>query len=142
MFKLVIQDDEGKTTVVPLIRDEITNGRKEGNTIRLTERNVSLWDLLDFFPPDAVGPRGPADAPRPYQVKPVVIETDLGWSFETDIQFGSWVFRPRSPKQPGMMKWCKERGLEVGDTIVLERTGERAYRVSLEKASPTGPGAS
>jgi ABC transport system ATP-binding/permease protein len=41
MFKLIIQDDEGKTTVVPLIRDEITIGRKEGNTIRLTERNVS-----------------------------------------------------------------------------------------------------
>ena len=41
MFKLVIQDDEGKTTVVPLIRDEIYIGRKEGNTIRLTERNVS-----------------------------------------------------------------------------------------------------
>jgi pSer/pThr/pTyr-binding forkhead associated (FHA) protein len=40
-FKLVIQDDEGKTTVVPLKRDEITIGRKEGNTIRLTERNVS-----------------------------------------------------------------------------------------------------
>src|SRR5262249_22031593 len=39
--KLIIQDDEGKTTVVPLIRDEITIGRKEGNTIRLTERNVS-----------------------------------------------------------------------------------------------------
>lgn len=41
MFKLVICDDEGKTTVVPLIRDEVTIGRKEGNTIRLTDRNVS-----------------------------------------------------------------------------------------------------
>lgn len=41
MLKLVISDDEGKTTVVPLARDEITIGRKEGNTIRLTERNVS-----------------------------------------------------------------------------------------------------
>src|SRR5260370_36454850 len=41
MFKLIIEDDEGKTTVVPLIRDEITIGRKEGDTIRLTERNVS-----------------------------------------------------------------------------------------------------
>lgn len=41
MYKLVISDDEGKTTVVPLVRDEITIGRKEGNTIRLTERNVS-----------------------------------------------------------------------------------------------------
>ena len=41
MFKLTIEDDEGKTTVVPLARDEITIGRLEGNTIRLTERNVS-----------------------------------------------------------------------------------------------------
>jgi pSer/pThr/pTyr-binding forkhead associated (FHA) protein len=41
MLRLVIEDDEGKQTVVPLIRDEITIGRQEGNTIRLTERNVS-----------------------------------------------------------------------------------------------------
>jgi pSer/pThr/pTyr-binding forkhead associated (FHA) protein len=41
MYKLVISDDEGRTTVVPLLRDEITIGRNEGNTIRLTERNVS-----------------------------------------------------------------------------------------------------
>ena len=41
MFKLSIEDDEGKTTVVPLARDEMTVGRLEGNTIRLTERNVS-----------------------------------------------------------------------------------------------------
>ncbi|MBI5480819.1 MAG: FHA domain-containing protein [Deltaproteobacteria bacterium] len=41
MVKLIIEDDEGKTTVVPLNRDEVTVGRKEGNTIRLTERNVS-----------------------------------------------------------------------------------------------------
>ena len=42
MFKLVIQDDEGKTTVVPLIRDEITIGRKEGNTIRLDDSSPKL----------------------------------------------------------------------------------------------------
>jgi pSer/pThr/pTyr-binding forkhead associated (FHA) protein len=41
VFKLTIEDDEGKTTVVPLARDEMTIGRLEGNTIRLTERNVS-----------------------------------------------------------------------------------------------------
>jgi ABC transport system ATP-binding/permease protein len=41
MHKLVISDDEGKTTVVPLVRDELTIGRKEGNAVRLTERNVS-----------------------------------------------------------------------------------------------------
>jgi pSer/pThr/pTyr-binding forkhead associated (FHA) protein len=41
MWKLVIEDDEGKRTVVPLTRDDYTLGRREGNTIRLTERNVS-----------------------------------------------------------------------------------------------------
>jgi pSer/pThr/pTyr-binding forkhead associated (FHA) protein len=41
MWKLVIEDDEGKRTVVPLSRDDYTIGRKEGNSIRLTERNVS-----------------------------------------------------------------------------------------------------
>jgi pSer/pThr/pTyr-binding forkhead associated (FHA) protein len=41
MWKLVIEDDEAKRTSVPLTRDDYTIGRKEGNTIRLTERNVS-----------------------------------------------------------------------------------------------------
>jgi pSer/pThr/pTyr-binding forkhead associated (FHA) protein len=41
VLKLTIEDDEGKTTVIPVIRDEMTIGRQEGNTIRLTEQNVS-----------------------------------------------------------------------------------------------------
>jgi pSer/pThr/pTyr-binding forkhead associated (FHA) protein len=41
MWKLVIDDDEGKRTVVPLTREQYSIGRKDGNTIRLTERNVS-----------------------------------------------------------------------------------------------------
>jgi len=40
-FKLIIIDDEGKSTVVPLTRNDYTVGRQEGNVIRLTERNVS-----------------------------------------------------------------------------------------------------
>ena len=40
MLKLVIEDGDGTTHVVPIIRDLITIGREEGNTIRLTERNV------------------------------------------------------------------------------------------------------
>lgn len=40
-MKLIIEDDEGHKTTVPFVRDEITVGRQEGNTIRLTERNVS-----------------------------------------------------------------------------------------------------
>ena len=49
-----------------------------------TQRNFPLWDVLDFFPNDAIGARGPGDAPRPYEVKPITIQTDLGFSFETD----------------------------------------------------------
>lgn len=53
-FRLVITDDEGKATTVALVRDEITIGRKKGNTIRLTERNISrehakLARLNDVF---------------------------------------------------------------------------------------------
>jgi hypothetical protein len=100
-----------------------------------TQRNVPLWDILEFFPRDAVGPRGPADAPRPYEVRPVVVETDLGWTFESDIQFGTWVFRPRSPALPGLTRWCRERGLEPGDALVFEALGERRYALRLEKAA-------
>jgi hypothetical protein len=103
-----------------------------------TQRNVPLWDILEFFPPDVIGPRGPSDAPRPYEVKPVTIETDLGWSFESDIQFGTWVFRPRSPKQNGLMRWCRERGLEPGDALVFERAAERRFTLRLEKGTSGG----
>lgn len=41
MHKLVISDEGGKTILVPLVRDELTIGRKEGNVVRLIERNVS-----------------------------------------------------------------------------------------------------
>ena len=114
----------------PTIRIPI---RSKEDLWTFTERNVSLWDVLDFFPADSVGPRGPSDAPRPYEVKPVTIETDLDFVFETDIQYGTWMFRPRSPKQPGMMKWCRERGLEVGDAIVFEKVEERRFALKLEK---------
>ena len=40
-YKLIIEDDEGKRSVVPVELGEISVGRLEGNTIRLNERNVS-----------------------------------------------------------------------------------------------------
>ncbi|MBN2340540.1 MAG: FHA domain-containing protein [Deltaproteobacteria bacterium] len=41
MYKIVICDDEGKTTIIPFSRREYSIGRKEGNAIRLTDRNIS-----------------------------------------------------------------------------------------------------
>ncbi|MGC8927353.1 MAG: tetratricopeptide repeat protein [Myxococcota bacterium] len=43
MYKIIIEDDEGRITQVPFRWPEITIGRKEGNVIRLTERNVSRF---------------------------------------------------------------------------------------------------
>lgn len=42
-WKLLIEDDVGDTTSVPLLRGLLTIGRKEGNTVRLTARNVSRF---------------------------------------------------------------------------------------------------
>ena len=41
MHKIVISDDEGKTLLLPFSRNEFTIGRMLGNTIRLTDRNIS-----------------------------------------------------------------------------------------------------
>jgi len=40
-MKLIIEDDEGRKTVIPVVQDEITIGRNDGNLVRLTEKNVS-----------------------------------------------------------------------------------------------------
>ena len=40
-MKLIIEDDEGRRTVIPVVRDELTIGRNESNMVRLMEKNVS-----------------------------------------------------------------------------------------------------
>ena len=40
-MKLIIEDDEGRRTVIPLFRDELTIGRSAESAVRLTEKNVS-----------------------------------------------------------------------------------------------------
>jgi ABC transport system ATP-binding/permease protein len=39
--KLIIEDDEGRRTVLPLVRDEVLIGRSQDATVRLKEKNVS-----------------------------------------------------------------------------------------------------
>src|SRR5262249_34846247 len=41
MWKLTIEDDEGKQTALPLAHEEYSLGRGETNAIRLTDRNIS-----------------------------------------------------------------------------------------------------
>jgi pSer/pThr/pTyr-binding forkhead associated (FHA) protein len=40
-MKLIIEDDEGRRTVIPLFRDELIIGRAEGSAVRLPEKDVS-----------------------------------------------------------------------------------------------------
>ena len=40
-MKLIIEDGQGRRTVVPLVRGEITIGRNEQNVVTLAEKNVS-----------------------------------------------------------------------------------------------------
>lgn len=40
-LRLIIEDDEGSTTIVALGQNAVTIGRQAGNTIQLTEQNVS-----------------------------------------------------------------------------------------------------
>src|SRR5579859_1708461 len=63
MWKLVIEDDEGKRTVVPLTREQYSIGRKDGNTIRLTERNVSREHARIFKKPPNGAPVVDPDKP-------------------------------------------------------------------------------
>jgi pSer/pThr/pTyr-binding forkhead associated (FHA) protein len=64
MWKLVIEDDEGKRTVVPLTREQYSIGRKDGNTIRLTERNVSREHARIFKKPPNGAPVVDPDKPN------------------------------------------------------------------------------
>lgn len=43
MYQLTIQDDEGQTRSIRLGAEAVTIGRKEGNAVRLCERNVSRY---------------------------------------------------------------------------------------------------
>ena len=112
MFKLVICDDEGKTTIVPLIRDEITIGRKEGNTIRLTDRNVSRQHarLLrqgenDFLVTDLTSRNGtkvngevvPPDRPRKVTPGDQIYIGDYNLSVRTDVSAGVPMGRQMDP---------------------------------------------
>ncbi len=54
MYLLIIIDEDGGSVEVPFIRNEITIGRKVGNTIRLAERNISRRHARLYREKDAI----------------------------------------------------------------------------------------
>lgn len=91
------------------------------------EKQINLFDILDFFPFDSIeSAHG--------EGKKLLIETDLGWSFETDIERGKFCFRKKSKSMNGTGKWVAESGLKPGETICIEKLAD--YHYKLFKSEP------
>lgn len=101
------------------------------------ERAIPLFDILDFFPPDTLGPpnlgKKLSTARRGTSL---TIETDLGWSFTTDIASDQKIFR-NSSRQRGTGRWVREAQLKPGDFIVIEKLSPYHYRLSKESNNST-----
>ena len=56
MLRILIEDSEGKSKLAPINPEagEVTIGRKEGNTIRLKERNVSRYHARIYNTPEGL----------------------------------------------------------------------------------------
>lgn len=96
------------------------------------EKQINLFDILEFFPPDAIGTKDGTPG------KMLRIKTDLGWSFETDIEYGKFCFRKKAKSMLGTGKWVLESGLKAGDYICLEKLGEYHYKLYKETSASHG----
>lgn len=88
------------------------------------ERYLNVFDFLELFPLDAVSTSEGANG------QPVKLFTDLGFTIETDIDRSKMQLRNRS-KLHGWTRFTTEHELREGDTIRIEKTGEREYSLSL-----------
>ena len=105
--RLVIEDLEGSTTVVPLGNEEVTIGRKEHNTIQLTEQNVSRshaklttaddgWVIQDLQSYNGVKVNGvPISAPTLLREGDMVQIGDYHLTLTDDVDRAAFIDRPR-----------------------------------------------
>ena len=64
-----------------------------------THATRAAVDILEFFRARTSGLAALKDEPRPYEVKPLTIETDLGWSFERHpVRLGCFVRARRTSR--------------------------------------------
>lgn len=96
------------------------------------ERGLPLFEIRDFFPSECFG--GPAmsggTAARRLGRK-LTLDTDQGWSLETDIAPDRMTFRNCSVNR-GTGKWVRQARLKPGDRVVLERVERYRYRLLKE----------
>jgi hypothetical protein len=87
------------------------------------ERYLNVFDFADLFPADAF-------ATETERGVPVILHTDYGFDIESDLDRLKMQLRNRS-KLCGWVRWTTEARLRIGDTIVIEKTGEREYSLKL-----------
>ena len=95
------------------------------------QKQISVFDMLEFFPRDAIG--GPGEKPDP-NAKLLTIRTDAGFTIQTDIRRDRMTLRNRS-KISGTSKWMVERQVREGDYICFEKLSDYEYYMYKE-----GPG--
>lgn len=88
------------------------------------ERYLNVFDFLELFPRDAVSK---ADGSPGIPIK---LRTDLGFTIETDIDRSKMQLRNRS-KLHGWTRFTTEHNLSVGDTIRIEKLGDREFTLRL-----------
>lgn len=88
------------------------------------ERYLNVFDFVEMFPADAISTEEARGIP-------VTFVTDAGFEFSSDIGRENMQLRNRS-RHKGWMKWTTTRGLNPGDRIIIEKTGERVYSLRLE----------
>lgn len=95
----------------------------------LRHSHLYVSQHLDFFPPDIVGP---AKLTGPLNGRAIRIHLDgLNETVETDIGSDPRTGRPRSNfrQRAWVRRFFEHYGLRAGDAVVLERAGQRDYRL-------------
>lgn len=97
------------------------------------QKNLSVFEILDFFPPDSLGGKTTADSQKlPYAVRMLTIKTDAGFSFQTDIIRGKFYFRQSARSRPGTGKWMIDRNVQPGDIICIRKISDYEYTLYKE----------
>ena len=99
------------------------------------QRQFSVAEFKNFFPYDVFGAMNPADNVNlSYKVKTINIDTDAGFSIETDIVDKRYVLRNRSYTK-GTTRYMSDKNIKPGDIIVIEKLDAYNYKMYLKRES-------
>jgi len=91
------------------------------------ERRFNVFDFLELFPREAITESVPdTHVPPPAQLQ-ITLETDAGFTFQSDIVHGGFYLRNQTQ---GTRKWMAAAHLKPGDTIEIARVYSSTFRLS------------